>query len=350
MPDKLKLGFVGCGMMGQLAHLENYFLLPNVEIVALAEGRPLLAEKVAQRYGIPKVYPSHRELCEDPEVEAVVAIMWFNLHYGVVRDLLMAGKHVATEKAMCLTPQGAEELASLAEQRGLVYQIGYMKRFDPGVLWAREQILTWRQSQEKGPLLYARIYCAHGDWIFQSPPPITTGEHLPDYQIPLETPPEGFTPEEFQWVEGWLNYYSHQTNLLRYILGEDYHLEYYHSGPGRDLILVQTDSGIPAFLEFPHYQVSEWDEGFKVYFQKGTVEAWLPAPLARQHSAQVMVKDLHGERKPYIPPRWGMGEQAKVFVEACLARDPSKTLSPPREAAKEIAFAYDLVKARRNFT
>jgi hypothetical protein len=41
------------------------------------------------------------------------------------------------------------------------------------------------------------------------------------------------------------------------------------------------------------------------------------------------------------------GEQAKAFVAACLAGDPSATLSPLREAAKEIAFAYDLVKSRR---
>lgn len=142
----LKLGFVGCGYMGQLAHLENYVKLPNVEIVALAEGRPKLAQLVAARYGIPRVYAHHRELCKDEEVEAVVAITWFNLHYGIVRDLLQAGKHVATEKAMCLTMAGAEELTRLAEERGLVYQIGYMKRFDPGVRLAR-----WRGGVSRSP-------------------------------------------------------------------------------------------------------------------------------------------------------------------------------------------------------
>ena len=338
---------VGAGMMGQLAHLENYAVLPDVEVVALAEGRPRLAAKVAERYGIPKVYATHREMCEDTEVEAVVAVMWFNLHYGIVRDLLAAGKHVATEKAICLTPEGADELATLAEKNNRVYQVSYMKRFDPGVRAAREQIQTWKESGEAGPLLYARIHCAHGDWSYATAPPLGTDETPPDYETPRESAPEGFSLEEFKWVEGWLNYYSHQTNLLRYVLGEDYALEHYHSGPGRDLILVRSELGVPAYLEFPHYQVSKWDEGFWACFQKGSVAAELPAPLARQASARVTVTRLDGETQPFVPHRWAMGEQAKAFVAACLSGDPSATLSPPREAAKEVAFAYDLARARR---
>jgi hypothetical protein len=55
---------------------------------------------------------------------------------------------------------------------------------------------------------------------------------------------------------------------------------------------------------------------------------------------------MDGETMPHVPQRWAMGEQAKTFVAACLTGDPS-ALSPPREAAKEIDFAYDLMKARR---
>ena len=348
MARKLKLGLVGAGMMGQLAHLENYAALPDVEVIALAEGRPELAKKVAERFGIPRVYATHREICEDPEIEAVVAIMGFNLHYGVVRDLLAAGKHVATEKAICVTPAGAAELCALAEKHNRVYQVSYMKRYDPGVREAKARAAALRESGDAGPELYTRIWCAHGDWTWQTPAPLTTPETPPDYETVREAVPDGFTPEEFKWVEGWLNYYSHQTNLLRYVLGEDYALEHYHTSPGRDLIVVRTTSGVPAFMEFPHQQVPKWDEGFKVYFQKGSIEAALPAPLARQSAAKVVVSTMEGSTSPHIPQRWGMGEQAKGFVEACLTGDPTRSLSPASEAAKEIAFAYELARARRN--
>ena len=54
--SKVRIGFVGVGFMGQLAHLRNYAALPDCEVVALAELRPELARKVAAAYGVPKVY------------------------------------------------------------------------------------------------------------------------------------------------------------------------------------------------------------------------------------------------------------------------------------------------------
>ena len=192
---RLRLGFVGCGMMGQLAHLENYARLPNVELVALAEGRPRLARLVAERHGFRRIYTDHRALADDPEVDAVVSVMGFDLNYGVVRDLLAAGKHVTTEKAMCLTAGGADELVRLAESSGRVYQVGYMKRFDPAVLQAKEWIAARRVDNAHGPLLYARIWCAHGDWTWHTPPPLTTDEKPPAYDTPREPRPEGETEE-----------------------------------------------------------------------------------------------------------------------------------------------------------
>jgi predicted dehydrogenase len=268
-------------------------------------------------------------MCEDPEVEAVVAVMWFNLHYGTVRDLLAAGKHVATEKAICVTPSGANELASLAEKNNLVYQVSYMKRFDPGVRVARERIQVLKSSGEAGPMLYARIHCAHGDWTYQTPPPITTDETPPSYGVPMETPPDGISAEEFKWVEGWLNYYSHQTNLLRYVMGEDYALEHYHTGEGRDLILVQSESGVPAYLEFPHYQVPKWDEGFRVQFRQGAVEAALPAPLARQSAAKVTVSRMDGETLQHVPQRWGWASRPRRLWRRAW-RETLRQRCPPR--------------------
>ena len=52
---KPKIGFLGTGYMGQIAHLDNYTALPECEVVAIAECRPELANAVAGKYGIPKV-------------------------------------------------------------------------------------------------------------------------------------------------------------------------------------------------------------------------------------------------------------------------------------------------------
>ena len=60
--SKVRIGFVGVGGMGQMAHLRNYVINKDCEVVALAELRRKTGETVARRYGIPKVYGSHKEM------------------------------------------------------------------------------------------------------------------------------------------------------------------------------------------------------------------------------------------------------------------------------------------------
>jgi predicted dehydrogenase len=344
----LRLGFVGCGYMGQLAHLENYARLPNVALVGLAEGRPELARRVAERYGFARLYPDHQALAADPEIDAVISVMGFDLNYGVVRDLLATGKHVATEKAMCLTVDGARELTEQARATRRVYQVGYMKRFDPAVRLARDWIAARRADGAHGPLLYARIWCAHGDWSWHSPPPLRTDETPPPYDTPREPRPQDESQEEFAWVISWLNYYSHQTNLLRWILGEDYTVAHYRPHPNCDLVLGQSASGVPVYCEFPHTQVAEWDEGVQVHFARATLRLELPAPLARQQSGRVTIATAGDGARiecPYVPPLWSFAEQAKAFVAAALGEGPE--ISPPEDAAKEVVLAHELVRMRR---
>jgi predicted dehydrogenase len=335
-------------MMGQLAHLENYARLPNVELVALAEGRPRLARLVADRYGFRRLYPDHQALAADAEIDAVVSVMGFDLNYGVVRDLLAAGKHVATEKAMCLTTAGAQELVERAAASDRVYQVGYMKRFDPAVLQAREWIAARRADGAFGPLLHTRIWCAQGDWVWGSPPPLQTDEKPPAYDTPREPRPADESEEEFRWVVSWLNYYSHQTNLLRWVLREDYTVEHYSARPDCDLVLARSASGVPAFMEFPHYQAAGWDEGFQCYFARAVLRVDLPSPLARQQSGNLTITTAGEEARtesPYIRPRWAFAEQARGFVAAALGDGPQ--LSPGEEAAKDVALAHELVILRR---
>ena len=56
------IGFVGVGNMGQVAHLRIYARRDDCRVVAIAEIRKELATKVARRYGVEKVYGSHREM------------------------------------------------------------------------------------------------------------------------------------------------------------------------------------------------------------------------------------------------------------------------------------------------
>ncbi len=350
MGDKklVKIGFVGCGFMGQLAHLEKYWKLPGVELTALAEGRRQTAELVARTYGFKKVYPDHVTMLRESDVDAVVAIAPFGLNAALVTDILNAGKHVLTEKAMVTTYTKAQELVALAQSKKLVYQVGYMKRFDPGVQWAKQQLAKWVESEEFGPMQLFRIWCGGGAWGWFNKPPLDAGDEPVDYGLPGEQMPHWMNETARTALGSWLNYCSHQTSLTRYVTGWDFELESakrfgrsrFINGrfPGRDTHL---------FMDFAWFEPNTWDEGFEAKFERAKITVNMPSPLAPQRTAKVVAFEHKPETvghnlEPVLPQEDGFARQAQHFIAA--VRGEEEPISPAREAAKEVQFAESVAR------
>ncbi len=346
MVNKIKIGFIGSGLMGQIAHIVNYATLPDVELAALAEGREETARAVAQRYGIKKVYNSHKEMLEKAELDAVVVIMHFNLHHAVVADVLEKGLPILTEKPICVCPETGEELVKKAEEKGSIYQIGYMKRCDPGSRLVKEEIIQWRQTKEFGNLNYLRATMPLGDWIFGMDLPIDKKDKA-SYDETPENPPSWMTKKQAEKYLFFIEYYIHQVNLIRYLLNEDYSVEYVD--PTGKVLIARSDSNIPIALEmlaFSHKVANEWHEFYEAIFDRGKIKLSLPAPLARQHAGQVEIYKNRGKdsvyERPVIPQRWSMLEQARSFVNA--VKNGEKSISPASDAVKDLKVGEDYIK------
>jgi len=155
----VKLGIVGGGFIGQLAHLMNYIEVDNCEIVALAEIRPELRRRIADRYGIPRTYSSHKDLLEkDPEVEAVVAVTKRTMTGPIALDCLNAGKNLITEKPMASTLDQAKRLVEAARSNKVIYKVGYHRRYDEGVQKAKQMLDELIETGELGPITYVRAH------------------------------------------------------------------------------------------------------------------------------------------------------------------------------------------------
>ena len=71
MSEKVRIGFVGVGGMGQAAHLRNYAVVPDCEVVAIAELRPKLGDAVARKYNIGKVYRSAADMLAAEKLDGI---------------------------------------------------------------------------------------------------------------------------------------------------------------------------------------------------------------------------------------------------------------------------------------
>lgn len=345
MCAKVRLGFVGCGYMGQKAHLDNFVTIPDCEIVALAEGRQATAQMVARKYDIPRIYPNHRAMLQAEDLDAVVAIMHYALHGSVVADLLAAGKHVLTEKPICVRSDTAARLANLARDNGVVYYVGYMKRSAPATQMAVRTIAEWKASGEFGRMRYLRALMPPGDWTMHIEGPISAGDAPPAYEgQEWEGLPDWLDEPTRNQYDAFVNYYIHQVNMIRYLLGEDYHVQYVD--PGNTLLAGVSDSGVGITLEMQGYGLrNDWEESYRVVFDEGKLELDIPSPMARQRGGALEVfrgKEVQVAERPVVPPLWPFLEQARHFIRCVRGEDVPRSL--PEDAVKDLQVAEEYAR------
>jgi len=136
--QKVRLGVVGAGRIAQVAHLPAIAKATGVELVAISDPSPALANGVAARYGVEPFTDTDRLL--DLDLDAVVIATPDRFHHPLGIAALEAGKHVLMEKPLASTSAEARELADLAAAKGLKLQTGSMRRHDPGLVFARSRL------------------------------------------------------------------------------------------------------------------------------------------------------------------------------------------------------------------
>ena len=107
----VKIGIIGTGWIAA-THLLEYLKMPDVKVVAGADLIPGKAEKFFEEYGIEdaKCYPSHKELIDSGEVDAVSICTYNSTHAECAIYALEHGVDVLLEKPMCVTLDEAVEI------------------------------------------------------------------------------------------------------------------------------------------------------------------------------------------------------------------------------------------------
>ena len=199
--------------------------------------------------------------------------------------------------------------------------VGYHKRADPAVAWAIGQIARWRADGEAG----AASLCPHRhagrrlDRRWQRG--LSRQRRTTDEAGHRSAASAELDEQAGKEYVSFVNYYIHQVNLLRYLLGEPYRVS--HVEAKGILLVAESDSGLPALLEMSPYQTAvAWEEEALVAFEHGYVRISLPPPLARFRPGRVEAYlDRRGadprREIPTLPYVDAMAAQAARFVQVC---------------------------------
>jgi myo-inositol 2-dehydrogenase/D-chiro-inositol 1-dehydrogenase len=134
------VGVIGVGAMGA-HHAESLARrVPGARLVGIADPQPGLAERHAAALGGAFSTLDYQQLLADPRVEAVVIATPARFHAEAIAAAAQAGKAVFCEKPIAHTLADADRAIAATRQAGLVFQIGFQRRFDRGFARARDLV------------------------------------------------------------------------------------------------------------------------------------------------------------------------------------------------------------------
>lgn len=141
---RLAVGLLGAGRLGRVYARDLSSRIAETRLVAVADPAGTLAQEVAEEFDVPRHYTEAQSLIDDPAVEAIVIVSPTHTH----RDLVIAaaGRRIPTfcEKPPALALPDVLAMQQAIAASGMFFQMGLMRRFDPGYAAAKREIESGR--------------------------------------------------------------------------------------------------------------------------------------------------------------------------------------------------------------
>jgi len=137
-----RIAFIGAGNHATQSLYPNIAHLPEFDLVAVCDLDAGRAEHAARRFGAPRVFTDVAALLGEVELDGACVCGPAEMHHQVGLQLLQRGLPVWMEKPPALDLAGARELVACAAEQGTWGMVGFMKRFAPASLVAKEYMAS----------------------------------------------------------------------------------------------------------------------------------------------------------------------------------------------------------------
>ncbi|MFN8400288.1 MAG: Gfo/Idh/MocA family oxidoreductase [Anaerolineales bacterium] len=229
----IKIAFAGTGYINK-AHAQAAQNL-GLDLVAVINHKPDSMSEFGKRFGIERQYDTVDVMLKDGGVDALVISTPNYLHAPQTIAALLAGVHVMVEKPMAMNAQEAESMNAAAEKFGALLMVAHCWRFDPDVLWLKNQ------SKKFGRIIRTKGYGVHTHW----------------------GPSGWFTQKQFAGGGAMADMGIHALDTARFLLGDPQPVSvfakigtYYKDFDVDDtgIIIVEWDNGATSYIESGWWQ------------------------------------------------------------------------------------------------
>ncbi len=122
---------IGYGFAGKCFHSYLIKLADGLQLWGISSRNAETRERIVQEQGV-KAYSSLDEVVADPEVNLVVLATPHNVHAQQAIQAMDAGKHVVTDKAMCMTAAEADAMLEARDRNNVMLSVFHNRRWDWG--------------------------------------------------------------------------------------------------------------------------------------------------------------------------------------------------------------------------
>lgn len=322
---KIGIGVIGLGRMGQLYGYHVGRQIDDATLMGIADVRQEVRDKFADQISGIATYADYHDLLANKDIQGVIIATPTSTHRDVVIAAAEAGKAIFCEKPTALSLSATDEMLEAVDKAGVMFQVGFMRRFDKAYVEAKKQI----DSGVIGTPVTIRAL---------SRDPFRTSLEYADVN-----------------VSGGIivDMGIHDIDVVRWMMDDDIARVYSESAslvyPELEdvgdcdnvmMTLKFTKGGI-GNIEVSRTAIYGYDIQCEVVGDKGTLQIG----YLRDKAVNILTKEgLKHDVVPWFPERFGDAYTAQIehFVE-CLAQDKSPKVTPEdARAALQASLAAEL--------
>lgn len=167
MGERLKIGIVGCGVIGR-HHAQQLQLLETAVTAGFVDSVQEKAEQYAIEFG-GRAYSNYADMLQDPEITAVSICTPSGMHGEMTIAAARAKKHVIVEKPMDINMAMAQRMVEECREEGVMLAGIFQHRFDYASLRVKQMLEEGRFGKlilVNGNVHWYRsdAYYESGDW------------------------------------------------------------------------------------------------------------------------------------------------------------------------------------------
>ncbi|HET8911839.1 MAG TPA: Gfo/Idh/MocA family oxidoreductase [Ktedonobacteraceae bacterium] len=147
MTDKKRFGIIGCGVIGDV-HAQAISLLPDAELVAVADNVPEKAQNLAAKFHVTP-YNNLDEMLAKEQLDVVTIGTPSGQHGEQACAVMRSGRHVIVEKPMEIHLDSIAEMLRVQRESGVKLAVISQHRFDE----ATQQVHALVEQEAFGKLV-----------------------------------------------------------------------------------------------------------------------------------------------------------------------------------------------------